>query len=402
MRDNTLLHVYYNELAFVMYKKITEQTRDHTTMLKSGDDEVGGFHNQLDCYVYVRSLEHAGLVGKRSKLLIAERTSEFLQLMVDEDGTMTYPIASAIATFVSGNWYKEPVRRVEEYFKSLTDQVWNFGREGINTDLCRYLVEETMDWFCKVPITFKKGTNLPLDNEQIQELLENYPEDMAKVERRGKCMETRMFRINWRKYALSCYSNINNKDLAPLHPLWKDSPFGCEVWPKIEHLQMKAPKIGKATNDIVNKNYELWEAAEYENVEVFKDLRTMESIRSLFRQDLDNHVCRQYYAKVELVSQSARFSSLAKLGHFVLTQNSNKVMAMVNKSTKMSKIVLMEDLLMQKRIPLMLAQRIDVNRLPYSNKLRSLIQAYQDGVKKIRYIHTTKTDHSLPPVLADH
>jgi len=402
MRDNTLLHVYYNELAFIMYKKITGQARDHTTMLKSGDDEVGGFHNQLDCYVYVRSLEHAGLVGKRSKLLIAERTSEFLQLMVDEEGSMTYPIASAIATFVSGNWYKEPVRRIEEYFKSLTDQVWNFGREGVNVDLCRYLVEETMDWFCRVPITFRKGTNLILDNTQIQELMNTFPDTVEKKVRREKCLETKMFRIDWRKYALSCYSNVSNTELVPLHPMWKDSPFGIQPWPKVEHLQIQAPRIGRATNDIVTKNHELWEAADHENVEVFKDLRTMESIRSLFRQDLDNHVCRQYYEKVDLISEKKKYPMLPKIGHFTLKQDSNKIMAMVNKSTKMSKIVLMEDLLMQKRIPLMLAQRINVDKLPYSNKLRSLIQAYQDGVKKIRHIHSTKTDHSLPPVLADH
>jgi len=362
MRDNTYLHIYYNAIVNETYKDVTGEYFNMDELLKSGDDEVGKFKDLIDCMVYVRALEHSGFEGKRSKMLIGQDISEFLQLVISKDGTMHYPTAPIIATLVSGNWYKEPTRHPEDNFKTLTDHIWNVAREGIDHQLCRGLVAAMCDWFYQVPLYDETEKNKT------------------------------MVKLEWKKYAMSLYPNG--------HPLWDVSDLGSQLFPSVPILRATIPRKGNASNDLVNKQRELWKMTEYENANKYAIENTANNARNLKRRELDR-IRTQWYAE----------NFEPREGYTTTIQNPAKnetptvtiadITRLVNKDPRATPEQDALDLLRRKRIPETWAKAVLEENMPPNHRLRPYIAAYKRGIKKTKQLGIQKTNYGLPPLFAD-
>lgn len=151
-RDNTILHQVYNEHIAANFRELTGKAIDMNCTVKSGDDEVVCLRSQLDALMYVRAVEFSGYEGKRSKLMVCEGGGEFLQLFMNKESPYPrYPLPPVLATFSSGNWYKNPVRDTVGTVASLVSQVWNMVREGMEYRFGLALVTATADWFMRMP-----------------------------------------------------------------------------------------------------------------------------------------------------------------------------------------------------------------------------------------------------------
>jgi hypothetical protein len=150
-RDNSLIHEMYQDAIAESFYNICGSRLDMKATRKSGDDETCVTKNLVEALIYVRCVEETGFDGKRSKLMIAQGNSEFLQLVLDSNKKPTYPVAPVIAVFSSGNWYKKPVRDYPSIVPSLVDQIWNMVREGMDINFGRALLASTADWFMQIP-----------------------------------------------------------------------------------------------------------------------------------------------------------------------------------------------------------------------------------------------------------
>ncbi|KAL7669277.1 hypothetical protein ACOME3_009941 [Neoechinorhynchus agilis] len=141
--------------------------------IKSGDDEVVFTGDWLSALAYVRMVELSGYEGKKQKLLISEGGAEFLQLMCDKNEPIpSYPLAPVLATYSSGNWYKNAVRDLVGLIPSVGAQVMNMVREGMDGEFGRQIAVETINWFMQMPENesmrklpwqeLKYDSNLPL------------------------------------------------------------------------------------------------------------------------------------------------------------------------------------------------------------------------------------------------
>ncbi|KAL7667764.1 hypothetical protein ACOME3_010433 [Neoechinorhynchus agilis] len=172
-RDNTLMHQVYNHHILENLRNTTGISISFEDTIKSGDDEVVFTGDWLSALAYVRMVELSGYEGKKQKLLISEGGAEFLQLMCDKNEPIpSYPLAPVLATYSSGNWYKNAVRDLVGLIPSVGAQVMNMVREGMDGEFGRQIAVETINWFMQMPENesmrklpwqeLKYDSNLPL------------------------------------------------------------------------------------------------------------------------------------------------------------------------------------------------------------------------------------------------
>jgi len=252
-RDNSLLHQVYQHIILHNLSQLTGRHYDMKKTRKSGDDETAEVGSELEAVLYVRTVEETGFSGKRAKMLIAKGNSEFLQLALDSKRKPVYPIAPVIATFTSGNWYKQPVRDIPNIVPSLRDQIWNMVREGLDQKFGQQLLYRTADWFMQVPV----------DGE--------------------------LLKIDWMHYL----DTTRNP-----HPLLPDKKG--ENWPTITLDMERKLDSNRATQDSLDSEEQWWELLDREGENLEKKERTTTSFARSIRKSLDADYCRQMGSKAKL------------------------------------------------------------------------------------------------------
>jgi hypothetical protein len=255
-RDNSLIHEMYQEIVAESLYNLCGKSLDMKLTRKSGDDETCIVDDFIQALMYVRCVEEVGYIGKRSKLMIAQGNSEFLQLVLDESKIPVYPVAPVIAVFTSGNWYKRPVRDYPSIVPALTDQLWNLAREGMDINFTRNLLARTADWFMQIPVADS------------------------------------LVGINWTRYI--------SKSLSE-HPLLADIEPGID-WPKIEVKKDYVISSQKATQDALNSENQWWELFDRQGENVEKKARLQDSFAKSIRHDLDKKYCEEAARVLELRS----------------------------------------------------------------------------------------------------
>nr|QIP68042.1 RNA-dependent RNA polymerase [Erysiphales associated totivirus 24] len=347
-RDNSLLHEVYQEVILHSLELMTGMPYSRSSTRKSGDDETAVVNTLLEAILYVRVVEKTGFLGKRSKLMIAKGNSEFLQLALDSTRKPVYPVAPVIATFVSGNWYKQPVRDLPAVVPALRDQIWNMVREGMDINMGRQLLYRSADWF------------------------------MAAPDENGKMMY-----FDWKYY-------LKSEDS---HPLTLNEG-GNQVFPEI-HVE-KEYKFGEAhaTQDSLTAENEWWELMDREGEKVEKSNRQKESFARAIRKDLDQEYCREATRvlrprkgptiphKRENWDTSVKWSILLK-----------KMAGGIGERNKPS----FEEICARHKLPTALIKRVEheekFDRLPA--KIRSDLRAATEGQRR----KTKPEDYNLPPPL---
>lgn len=247
-RDNSLIHEMYQD---VILQSLTNMTGSHYDVAKksrkSGDDETMILGSKLECALYVRIVEETGYVGKRAKLMIAEGNSEFLQLSLNSEGKPVYPVAPVIATFSSGNWYKQPVRDLPAVVPALCDQLWNMVREGCDYTFCREILARTADWFMQVPIA--EGRHL----------------------------------VDWKAYKWF-------KDVA--HPMLPECNTGLDI-PNITIENFYNVHDTKATTDSIESELKWWKMFDFKYAEEERKERSLKSFQKSIRKELDGQYCEE-------------------------------------------------------------------------------------------------------------
>lgn len=149
-RDNTLLHAIYSNIAVATAQVFDEQCRSGYPMF-TGDDEDHLMPDWPSCVTYLMAHCIMGFSMKAEKQMCSVGTHEFLRLLVVDHAVPSRGLASAIAQFASGQWYKDVMLWYPNITASVSDNVWEMVRRGMPLILARRLAGAHIGAMMRVP-----------------------------------------------------------------------------------------------------------------------------------------------------------------------------------------------------------------------------------------------------------
>lgn len=208
-RDNTILHLAYNRVIERMVLEATGVRVVPPYKAICGDDEDARFNSLENMALYLLGHIMAGHEISKPKQQIGRATHEFLQRQAGCSVVPARPICATIATFASGNWYKDFGHHFDSAIQSFSDYGWEVVSRGGNRLIMMRLVRKVLDRYFTVAIT-QDGV-------------------------------TRTVKFSWWPW----------RHAGKLHQLWKDTPGDVgRPLPELRKVEYPLLSPRAATNDL--------------------------------------------------------------------------------------------------------------------------------------------------------
>lgn len=175
-RDNTLLHNIYKRMVLRLATCLPNPPQPPIAIVMCGDDEDGWHHSRRDAVAYYSVGVAVGWHFNKVKQLLSPTKHEFLQVMADGATTPTQPLAAAVVTFVTGNWYKSPILDLLAMPTAMLSTAIELIARGANptpvfdlvrrylNSLFKYFYRRSVRWDALLPPQLVARHGLKLDN----------------------------------------------------------------------------------------------------------------------------------------------------------------------------------------------------------------------------------------------
>jgi len=243
-RDNTMLHLAYLNCLLSVQRSLFGDFATTSKQRLCGDDETIAYDHWGAAAVHTYVADALGFTSQVSKGMLGRRYDEFLQLLRFPGSIPRYPVAHTMLTFCSGNWYKDPVRNLENTVYDLSSHAWDMVREGFPQDKAQQLCGYVLDYLMQIQ-----------DNHK------------------------RLVPLEWRSFLGSIPGG---------HPLWG---FTKTIrYPTVTHELPELPLPQAATQDSFKREMQVWEYIGKNRMNDVKKARMWQS----YRQVAKNWLQRQY------------------------------------------------------------------------------------------------------------